>query len=134
MTTTVCAEANRQLIARLYAAFGDQDFPAVLQALRDDILWHVPGQGPLSRDYHGHQEVLGLLAQVMERSGRTFRIRVDDLLANDTRVVALVTESGQREGRSWSSYQVHAWTVEDGKASVFWHYQGDQRSDEAFWS
>jgi hypothetical protein len=27
--------------------------------LAEDIFWHVPGRGPLSRDYQGHAEVGG---------------------------------------------------------------------------
>jgi hypothetical protein len=49
-------------------------------------------------------------------------------------VVALVTESARRDQREWSSPQVHAWTVTDGKATVFWQYQGDQQTEDEFWS
>jgi hypothetical protein len=44
------------------------------------------------------------------------------------------TESAQRGGRSWSSSQVHVWTVKDGRATVFWQYQGDQQTEDEFWS
>jgi uncharacterized protein len=70
----------------------------------------------------------------MDLSGGTFRIRIDDVLANDERVVVLVTESAERNGRKWSSPQVHAWTVKDGKATVFWQFQGDQQTEDEFWS
>ena len=86
------------------------------------------------RDYRGHEEVLGFFQHFMELSGGTFHIRVDDVLANDERVIALVTESAERKGRRWSSPQVHAWTVRDGKATVFWQYQGDQQTEDEFWA
>ncbi len=72
--------------------------------------------------------------QLIELSGGTFRIQVDDVLANDQRVIVLVTESAERKGRKWSSPQVHAWTIENGKALVFWQYQGDQQTEDEFWS
>jgi hypothetical protein len=128
------AEANRQLIEGAYAAFARGDIPAVLRALDERVLWHVPGRGPLSRNYMGHQQVLGFFQKFMELSGGTFRIRVDDVLANDDRVVVLVTESARRGSREWSSPQVHAWTIENGKASVFWQFQGDQQTEDEFWS
>jgi hypothetical protein len=28
---------------------------------------------------------------------------------------------------------VHAWTVERGKATVFWQFQGDQQTEDEFW-
>jgi hypothetical protein len=132
--TTGTAAANRRLIEDAYAAFGKGDIPLVFQALDSDILWHVPGRSPISGDYHGHEEVLGFFEHFMALSGGTFRIRIDDVLANDRRVLVLVTESAQRNGRSWSSPQVHAWTVKNGKATVFWQFQGDQQTEDEFWS
>ena len=133
-TTTTLAAANRSLIEDAYAAFGKGDIPLVFQALHPDILWHVPGRGPLSGDYRGHEEVLGFFEHFMALSGGTFRIRIDDVLANDERVIVLVTESAQRNGRDWSSPQVHAWTVKNGKATVFCEFQGDQQTEDEFWS
>jgi ketosteroid isomerase-like protein len=100
----------------------------------EKILWHVPGRGPLSRDYRGPQEVLGFFQHFMELSGGTFRIQVDDVLANDQRVIVLVTESAERKGRNWSSPQVHAWTIRNGRAAIFRQYQGDQQTEDEFWS
>jgi hypothetical protein len=135
MTTTItAAQANRNLIEGAYAAFAKGDIPTVLAALDEGILWHVPGRGPLSRDYHGHGEVLGFFERFMDLSAGTFRVRIDDVLANDERVVVLVTESAERNGRKWSAPQVHVWTVEDGKASVFWQFQGDQQTEDEFWA
>ena len=94
----------------------------------------MPGRGPISRDYRGHQEVLGFFQHFMELSSGTFQIRVDDVLAKGDRVIALVTESAERKGRKWSSPQVHAWTVKGGKATVFWQFQGDQQAEDEFWS
>ena len=43
-------------------------------------------------------------------------------------------ESAERDGRKWSSPQVHAWTIQNGKATVFWQFQGDQQTEDEFWS
>ena len=128
------AEKNRELVESAYQAFAHGDIPKAMAALSESILWHVPGRGPLSRDYRGHDEVLGFFQHFMELSNGTFRIQVDDVLAKGDRVVALVTESAERKGRKWSSPQVHAWTVKDGKATVFWQFQGDQYVEDEFWS
>jgi hypothetical protein len=63
----------------------------------------------------------------MELSHGTFRIEVDDILAKGDRVIVFCTESAQRGGRSWSSPQVHVWTVKDGRATVFWQYRAISR-------
>jgi uncharacterized protein len=134
MTMTSAAEANKRLIAGAYDAFARGDIAAVFRALDERILWHIPGRGPISGDYRGHQEVLGFFESFMGLSGGTFQIRIDEMLASDHRVLVLVTESAERDGRKWSSPQVHAWTIQNGKATVFWQFQGDQQTEDEFWS
>jgi ketosteroid isomerase-like protein len=133
-TDIATAEANTATILGAYDAFGRGDVEAALAAFADDILWHVPGRGPISRDYHGPADVLTFIEHFMTLSAGTFRIRIDDVLAKGDRVVVLCTESAERGGRSWSSPQVHAWTLKDGRAAVFWQYQGDQQTEDEFWS
>ena len=127
-------EANKAVIEGAYTAFAHGDISAVLEVFADDILWHVPGRGVLSRDYHGHAAILSFLQQVMHLSQGTFRIQIGEVLAKGDRVIVLVTESATRGGREWSSPQVHAWTAKGGKAIVFWQFQGDQQTEDEFWS
>jgi len=128
------ATDNAVLIKRGYDALARGDVQDAFAIFAEDILWHVPGRGPLSRDYRGHDEVRGFFGLFMGLSGGTFRIQLDDILAKGERVVALCTESAEREGKRWSSPQVHVWTVKNGKATVFWQYQGDQQTEDEFWS
>lgn len=127
-------DRNAALIRSGYEAFGRGDVQTVLSLFDNDILWHVPGRGPLSHDYHGPSEVLGFFQHFMDLSAGTFRIQVDDLLATDDKVVVLCTESAQRAGQNWSSPQVHVWTVKDGRIARFWQFQGDQQAEDEFWS
>jgi uncharacterized protein len=133
-TEMTIAETNRTLVVSAYDAFSRGDIPGAMAALAEDVLWHVPGRGPLSRDYRGHDEVLGFFEHFMALSDGTFQLRVDDVLARGNRVVVLCTESARRGSRSWSSPQVHVWIVKNGKAEVFWQYQGDQQAEDEFWS
>jgi ketosteroid isomerase-like protein len=127
-------ESNVALIKTGYDAFARGDIPTVLSLLAENVFWHVPGRGPLSRDYRGHAEVLAFFGRFMEMSNGTFRVRIDEILANGDRVVVLCTESAERVGRAWSSPQVHVWTMKDGRATVFWQYQGDQQTEDEFWA
>jgi hypothetical protein len=127
------AQANQELIERAYQAFARGDIPTVLEVLAVDIHWHVPGRGPISGDYHGHTEVLGFFEHFMQLSQGTFQIQIEDVLAKGDRVIVLVTESARHNGREWSSPQVHAWTVKNGKANVFRQFQGDQQTEDEFW-
>ena len=125
---------NIELIRRGYEAFGRGDVPAVLDILAPDIAWHVPGRSPLSGDYKGHDEVVGFFTATMELSSGTFAIDLADVLAGGQQVVVLCTVSAQRHGRSWSSPEVHVWRVVNGQAVEFREYQGDQQTEDEFWS
>jgi ketosteroid isomerase-like protein len=128
------AEHNAALIVGAYEAFGRGDIQSALEVFAEDISWHVPGRGPLSRDYRGHTEVLGFFSHFMRLSEGTFKIRIDEVFAKDDRVIILCTETAQRGGRNWSSPHVHAWTVRHGRALAFWEYEGDQQGEDEFWS
>jgi uncharacterized protein len=128
------AEANAAMIRGAYDAFSRGDIVSVFAIFAEDILWHVPGRGPLSREYRGHSDVQGFFEQFMGLSGGTFRIRIDEILAKGDRVVVLCTETAQRAGRTWASPQVHVWTMKDGRAIAFWEFEGDQQGEDEFWS
>jgi ketosteroid isomerase-like protein len=126
-------ETNAALIVSAYEAFSRGNIQSVLTILAEDILWHVPGRGPLSRDYRGPDEVLGFFDHFMRLSDGTFRVQIDEIFAEGDRVVILCTETARRGGRSWSSPQVQVWTIKDGRATAFRQYQGDQQAEDEFW-
>ena len=125
---------NAELIRAGYAAFGRGDVAAVLAMLDPGIAWHVPGRSPLSGDYKGHDEVVGFFTRTMQLSDATFVIDIEDVLAEADRVVVLCTVAARRLGRTWSSPEVHVWRVLGGRAVEFREYQGDQQTEDEFWS
>jgi ketosteroid isomerase-like protein len=125
---------NAELIRRSYEAFSHGDLAAVFANLSPDITWHVPGSSPLSGDYKGHDQVGAFFAATMELSGGTFTIDVEDILAQQDRVVVLCTVAAERLGQSWSSLEVHVWRVAGDQAADFREFQGDQETEDKFWS
>ncbi|MCP6726059.1 hypothetical protein NL526_28785, partial [Klebsiella pneumoniae] len=67
-------ESNAAVIRKAYADFAKGDVPAVFSAFDPAITWHVPGHGPLSGDYKGHDGVGGFFGRTMELSGGIFSI------------------------------------------------------------
>jgi ketosteroid isomerase-like protein len=128
------AHSNADLLERGYDAFAKGDIPTALGVFANDIAWHVPGRSPLSGDYKGNEEVLGFLAKSMELSGGTLRIDVDDILCQGERAVVLCTVSAERNGQRWSSPEIHVWRIVNGQAVEFHEFQGDQQTEDEFWS
>ena len=132
--TTTVEQANAALITSAYDAFSRGDVQGAFAAFDEDIFWHVPGRGPLSRDYRGCAEVRGFFEHFMALSDGTFRLEIDEVFARRDRVVVLCTESARRAGQSWTSSNVHVWTVRNHRAVAFREYEGDEQGEDEFWS
>jgi len=129
------SQSNAELVRSGYDAFAAGDIPAVLAIFADDISWTIPGRSAVSGTYTGHDEVLGFFGQLMERSNGTFSLEIHDVLDNGADQVALlVTETAQRDDASLTDPGVHLWTVEDGKATTFRAFAGDQYANDEFWA
>ena len=127
-------ESNAAVIRKAYADFAKGDIPGVFSAFDPAITWHVPGQGPLSGDYKGRDQVGEFFQHTMELSGGNFRIDVHHVLAEGDLVVGLVTVHATRGGVSASFPEVHVWRMKNGKAADFREYQGDEQREDRFWS
>jgi uncharacterized protein len=127
-------ESNAVIIRKAYEAFAQGNIDAVFATFDASITWHVPGHGPLSGDYAGHDQIGGFFQRTMELSGGVFSIDVHNVLAEDDLVVALVTVNAQRNGVAESFPEVHVWRMKNGKAVEFREYQGDEQREDRFWS
>ena len=127
-------DSNCVIVRKAYDAFAASDVPAVFAVFDRAITWHVPGHGPLSGDYTGHEQIGGFFGHTMELSGGSFRIDVHRVLADGDLVVALVTVHARRNGTSASFPEVHVWRLENGKVVEFREYQGDEQREDRFWS
>lgn len=125
---------NASIIRKAYDDFAKGDIPAVLEAFAPSITWHVPGHSPLSGDYKGPDEIVGFFKHTMELCGGIFAIEVHHVLAEEDLVVALVTVKAERKGRSEAFPEVHVWRLADGKATEFREFQGDEQTEDRFWS
>jgi ketosteroid isomerase-like protein len=131
---TTAQQANVERIRRTYEAFAKGDMDSIRNQMAGDVVFHILGQTPLSRDYKGQEDVFGFFGQLMERSGGTFHVEVHDILANDEHGTALVTEFAERNGKKWESRAVHVTHFDaTGKTREFWAFQEDQAKADTFW-
>ena len=123
---------NEDLIRGTYAAFAAGDLQAVAKSFADDIVWHSLGHSRFSRDYTGREDVFGLFGTLFEETGGTFRIELNDVLANDERAVALTTNRGERLGRTLVYDEAAVFRLAAGKIAEAWLYVDDQEAHAAF--
>jgi ketosteroid isomerase-like protein len=123
---------NIELVRRGYAAFGSGDMGTLRELIAPDVIWHTGGHSPLSGDYKGIEETLGLFARFFELSGGDMRQELHDVLANDEHAVVLLKQHiGRPDGRSYDGNDVHVFHITDGKVTEFWNHPGDEAAADA---
>lgn len=127
---------NEDLLREAFAAFQRGDMEALqTKYFAEDIRYHVSGRSPVSGDYEGVAQVLGLFGRLFELSGGTLRIDLHDAAANDEHGFALFTVRAEREGRQLDDNEVLITHPNaDGKAAEIWNQAGDQYAVDEFWS
>lgn len=126
---------NEELTRRAYDAFGQGDVETLSTMMSDQVSWYVPGNNPMSGEYHGKEEVFGFFKRVAEATRGTFRIEIHDVLANDDHAVALVKTYGERNGVSLDGApQAHVIHVEDEQVVSFWNHPYEGSVFDEFWS
>ena len=62
--------ANVTLTQETYTAIAQGNLDVIRdELLTDDVVFHIPGHGPLGGDRQGKEEVLQFVAQLNERTG-----------------------------------------------------------------
>lgn len=112
------------------------DMPGLAAALHSDVVWHQPGNHPLSGDHLGRDAVMAHLGGLMERSGGTFALSTSGPpMVNGAYVAVPVSFSATREGRApLDMAGVDVFRVESGLIREVWLYSADQLVEDEFWA
>jgi ketosteroid isomerase-like protein len=126
--------ANVTLARDAYAAIAQGNLDALRdELLADDVVFHIPGHGPLGGERRGKDEVLRFVAQLNERTGGGLKLEPYAILANDDYAAALVRVQGQRDGKALEDTGVHVFRIAAGKIAERWSYPGDlYKTDDFF--
>jgi uncharacterized protein len=122
------------LVRRGYDAFSNGDMDTMRTILAGDVVWHASGQGPLSGDFQGVENVIGEFGRLFQESGGSFRVEVDEILAGEHSVVALARATASREGKMLDERYAHIFNFRNDQVSEAWVINYDQAKTEAFWS
>ena len=128
------AKQNLENMKQGYKDFAEGNLDAIRDRFSPDIIFHVPGNNQVSGDYKGVDDVFGFFGKLIEGTNGTFKIDPHDFLANEDHGVAIVTTSGERDGKSLSMKTVHVWNVDaEGKLTENWTFVEDQATADDFW-
>jgi uncharacterized protein len=129
------AKENEAQAREAYAAFAAGDLDKVKGVFHADIVWHMPGSSPLSRDYRGIDDVLGLFGTIFTETDGTFRNSIEEVIAGEDATVVISNVHAERNGKVWDEKQVSVYRVDaEGKVTEARFFGDDTTRFEAFWS
>ncbi|MEO8601215.1 MAG: nuclear transport factor 2 family protein [bacterium] len=125
---------NAQRIEDLFAAFRRGDVDAIRAVIPDHAVWHFPGRrGQLAGSHQGREAIFAFLLKVQALTGGTFHLELVDVLANETRAVALFRGHGQRDGKTLDNPTCLSMRLEGGQVVEVWEFVWDLFAVDAFW-
>lgn len=125
---------NAALARRGYDAFSAGDMDALAEILDERVVWHAPGNNPVSGDYNGRDATFAYFGKLGELSEGTLKVEVHDILANDEHVVGMQRDTATRGGKSLDTNEVLIFHVRDGKIVEAWESYIDMAAVDDFWS
>ena len=131
---TADANANAEVLRKVYDALATGDFVGLMSLLSDDITAHVAGTRPVAGEYVGKAAVGGYVGTLAELSGGTLRFEPHDVTASEAHGVGLVRDLAERGDKVLAMNNVHVWHLVDGTPTDIWIYPGDVYAWDEFWS
>ena len=126
---------NIQIVTTYFESLAKGDLETLGSLFADNVIWHQPGKGKLSKTYHGKQELFPLFGKFMEISGGTFKIdKVESIMANGDLITATLKFSAKKSnGQSISMNGADLMKIQNGKIQEVHLFSADQSAEDEFW-
>lgn len=124
-------DVKERTIREFYDARARRDWNGVGSLLADEVGYHEPGEEDHSGDFKGRDEVVALLAKLVDVTEGTFQLDPDGFLNLDQHSATIVNWSAEREGRRSEGRELAIFRFEDGKIAEVWFYN-EPADPEAF--
>jgi ketosteroid isomerase-like protein len=126
--------ANASRVRELFDAFRRGDVGAIQAVIPDYAVWHFPGRhGQLAGAHRGREAIFAFLLRVQSLTAGSFHLELIDVLANDSRAVALFRGHGERDGRQLDNPTCLSMRLENGQVVEVWEYVWDLYAVDEFW-
>ena len=123
-------------VRAMYEGFSLGDLEAYRRAFSDEIVWHVPGDNPVSGVYSGAKEYFEDMPSKMAPLD-DWRFQVKDVMVNARDRAALVHLhlNGSRKGKTVDMDGYHMVRLDDqGRVREGWGFVNDQQALDDFFS
>ncbi|HSL26645.1 MAG TPA: nuclear transport factor 2 family protein [Acidimicrobiia bacterium] len=120
---------NAAMYRQLSQAMSGEDLAAFSDKIADDVeWWEIGATEPIRGKAALMERMQGLMGQ------GSVKIDLHDVVANDQHMVALVTATAERDGRSLTYRTAEIYHVRDGKLTHRWAFSDDTAAINAFFA
>ena len=116
---------NATAYRRTADAFRAGDREALAALIDEDVVWHIPGSGPMAGDIHRREALFRFFDRLRDVTEGAFMIKEHDVLGSDEHVVALSNWSAVREGIPVSVDVVCVFHFREGRQQGRWNHPSD---------
>ena len=124
-------DPKERTIREFYDARTRRDWDAVGSLFTDEEGYHEPGEEDHSGDFKGRDEVVALLAKLVDVTQGTFQLDPDGFLNLDEHSATVVNWSAERDGRRAEGRELAIFRFEDDRIAEVWFYN-EPEDPEAF--
>jgi len=122
---------NIELVRRFYEIGPADDDSGRAEFAVSDVVWHVPGDNPVSGRYQGYEQVFTTIGERMQPLD-TWTIEVQDVMGNDDLVLAVVDVTAVRGSHRVECGGGHVFRfASDGRIAEVWGFVDDQAGLDA---
>lgn len=110
------------LLRHGYDAMTADDAATVVAMFADDGVLHVNTDGPFGGGHQGHDAIAETLAGLVEWTGGTLWMEVQDIIADETHGVTVIHETATRarDGATPDVTEVHLCRFHNGRIAELW--------------
>jgi ketosteroid isomerase-like protein len=126
---------NVQRVRAAYDAFLKGDLDGALKDLSPEGVFHFKGEGPLSGDHKGRDDIAKALIGVFELTGGTQQLDIKGIYADDDHAVVVLREQATRaaDGASLDVEEVHVINLDsEGRIADLWDLPADPDAHDRF--
>ena len=129
------ADENAAIMRRAYEAFNTGDIETLTEIFDESAVWHLPGRSSMADDYQGRDATLAYFGLLGQRTGGTFRAKLERLTSDgEDRVVGIHRSTGERDGRHLDVADCIVFQLKDGRVIDGREHFEDLYAWDEFWS
>ena len=129
------SDQNVAIMQRAYDAFNTGDMNTLTELFDESAVWHLPGRSSMADDYQGRDATLAYFGQLAQKTGGTFRAKLERLTAaGEDRVVGIQRSTAERDGKHLDVADCIVFQLKDGRVTDGREHFEDLYAWDEFWS